>query len=275
MKPPTMTGVFTINERPKEVLLKVFESLPVEDCEEWVICFDRTPEELRKWVLERWKAMFPMVAETRTKFVVRDGEPGWRTGVAGWNAAWEAVTQETVFCFSSEVIHKPDNIKLCKELLSGPPAVVFGACRDSGELGPQTDGDDPLLLCSAQYARPLGFIFAFPTWVLRVTGGYVPEYEEGYWYADDDFAATQFSLGLPFIFDDRISGVHQAHPRGKLETPEGQAGIERNKQLYLSRWGKLNAWEGLPKRWYVREGLSVCVPVNIQGLFRSWERFAN
>jgi hypothetical protein len=270
-----MTGVFTINERPKEVLEKVFESLPVSDCEEWVICFDRTPEELRKWVMERWKAMFPIEAETRTKWVVREGAPGWKTGVAGWNAAWEACTQETVYCFSSEVIHQPDNVKICKELLSGPPVAVFGMCRDSGELGPQTKfPTDPLLLCSSEWPRPLGFIMAFPTWLLRVTGGYLPEYEEGYWFADDDFAMTIFRMGVPFVFDDRISGVHQAHARATLDTPEGQDGIEKNKALYLSRWKELNVWGNAQKLWFNRKGYTVCIPVDTKGLNETWDKLA-
>jgi hypothetical protein len=268
-----MTGVFTINERPKEVLSNVFDSLPIEDADEWVICFDRTPADLKRWVIKEWSER-----ERRgvTEFIHREGEPGWRTGVAGWNAAWDAVSMETAFCFSSEVIHQPDNIKICKELLSGPPVIVFGQCRDSGELGPQTQNpDDPNLLCGSTHPRPLGFIMALPTWVLRVTGGYLPEYEEGYWYADDDFAITTFRMGLPFVFDDRISGIHQAHPRAKLETPEGQAGIEKNKALYLSRWPELRLWDvSTEKRWYTRKGYTVCIPTNLSGLTDSWRTLA-
>lgn len=272
MHPPSLSAVFTINERPKEVLAKVFASLPEGEADQWVICFDRTPKDLRSWVLDYWRKR----DEKRVDEVTLEGEPGWRTGVAGWNAAFNEVRSEVAFCFSSEVIHGPDNLQITRQVLSGAPAVLFGKCRDSGELGGQTDDpEDPLLLCSAARPRPLGFIMALPTWALRVTGGYVPEYEEGYWYADDDFAHSVFRLGLPYIFDDRVHGTHQAHARAKLDTPEGQDGIARNKALFLKRWGELKQWERSKKLWYAREGLTIAIPEDMGGLRQAWERLTD
>ena len=53
--------------------------------------------------------------------------------------------------------------------------------------------------------------------------------------------------GATFTFDDTVHGWHLDHARPDLETPEGQAGIQRNGQLMLSKHGITHPWQTLAR----------------------------
>lgn len=275
---PTFSLVMTINERPVEVLEKVFASIPPHDVGQLVIVFDRTPKALKEAVTElayqRGYEEFldePADGYRDLTIVEIEGKPGWVTGIRSWNEGFKAITSEYAICFSSEVIFNPGSFDAMKKRLSGQPCVVYGKCEDSGELGPVTNNpENPMLLCSSAYPRPLGFIYGAPTWALREMNGFDPRFQDGFWYDDDDFCMRLWSLGLPFVFADDVSGIHQAHTRKVLDTPEGQAGIERNKKIMLSKWGCERPWDAASKLWANGEGVTVAVPKNIELLHQNW-----
>lgn len=266
---PTYSLVFTVNDRPTKVLEKAFQSIPEGSFDEIVMVLDRTPDKLKWWLIDYWHTRH----ERRFIPVTVDGPPGWICPVNAWNEGFKQVTSEYTICFSSEVIFEEGAISTLKKRLSGIPSVVYGKCRDSGEFGPVSNNpSDPSLLCSSAYARPLGFIYGLPTWALRVTGGMNDAFMGGYWYDDDDWCMRLWSVGLPFVFADNVSGIHQAHKREKLETPEGQAGIERNRKLMISLWGVVKPWDASPKLWAEADGVSVAVPRDISLLHAAWGR---
>jgi hypothetical protein len=264
---PTFSLVMTINDRTAPVLAKVFESIPEGAVDQIVVVFDRTPPALRAWVSDQ----MTMRGDAWTPVGI-EGPPGWLCPVNAWNAGFRAVESEYAICFSSEVIWGPGAIEALKRRLTGQPCVVYGKCRDSGELGPVTNNPkDTLLLCSADAPRPLGFIYGLPTWALRATGGMDPAFMGGYWYDDDDWCMRLWALGLPFVFTDDVEGTHQAHARSTLETPEGLKGIERNHAVMIEKWGTAKPWEVAPKAWAKKPGLTVAVPTDMTLLFKAWE----
>ena len=62
---------------------------------------------------------------------------------------------------------------------------------------------------------------------VRQVGGMDEGFMRGLWYDDDAFTYELWQTGLPFVFDDSVSGVHQHHERPVLATPDGQAAIAR------------------------------------------------
>jgi hypothetical protein len=244
---PTLSVCMTINDRPKYVLDAVFRSLRLQDglIDQIVICFDGAPHGIIGHVEEEAYSLMGEKIDVRMPKI--DRPPGWLSPVRAWNRAFAEVTSELTYCISSEVIQAPGNILRAKELLAKQPAVVFGKCECScGPDGREVNWDGPTpgnLLVDSAHPRPLGFIMAMPTWVLRATGGYDEEFMEGYWLDDDDFVYRIWQEGPAFIFDDGISGVHQHHERPVLDTPEGQAGIARNQAYMMQKYGCLRPME--------------------------------
>ncbi len=114
-----------------------------------------------------------------------------------------------------------------------------------------------------------------PTWALRVTGGMHTGFMDGYWFDDDDWCMRLWSLGLPFVFADDVSGVHQAHTRNVLSTPEGQAGIERNRALMKKIWNSEKPWDATPKLWAKGKGVTVAVPQRAEVLHIAWRNLCD
>lgn len=241
MRLPSTSVILTINERPPDVLGRVFRSLAGQAADELVVVFDRTPLTLRDQVVFMTSLM-----RKKPVFVEIAGDPGWLCPAKAWNAGFGAATMEVFYCLSSEVIQAPDNILNARRLLCGPPAVVFGKAVDTGEEPLTTSATDPQVLCSSEIPRPLGFMVAMPAWCVRSVGGYDEAFMKGYWYDDDDFFYRLWRLGIPFVYDDNIFGQHQAHPRPVLKTDAGKDGIRRNLQLMIAKWGAEHPINGEP-----------------------------
>lgn len=237
MKPPKLSVIFTLNNRPNEVMRKVFESFIGQDYQQMVIVFDRPEPGVEDFARKWWSD----ARGVRPTFVKVDGERGWLGPARAWNRGFAAIEHEITYCISSEVIQSPGNCERVRKHLSGPPLVVFGKAVDDGPL-PVVASEEPNLLCSSKMRRPLGFIMALPTWVLRSISGFDEKFMDGYWYDDDDLTFRIWRLGVPYLFDDEVFGVHQHHDRADLGTPRGQEMIARNRNYIVSRWKSEHPW---------------------------------
>jgi len=265
MKPPTVSVVMCINERPPEVMDAVFRSLAGEPFDQMVIVMDRSPSEVTKFVRDFW------YGQKAVNIVEIAGKPGWLCPAKAWNIGWGRVSSELTYCISSEVIQAAGNISRAREILSGPPAVLFGKAECScGPEGTEVNwhGRAPgNLLVDAAHPRPLGFIMALPTWALRMTKGMDEGFMRGYWYDDDDLIYRLWRLGLPFVFDDSVSGVHQHHERASLT----QEGIAINRAYILSKHGTEHPWSPPPPEGVTATaGRTVMLPADAQDLDSWW-----
>lgn len=263
MKPPSITVLFTLNNRPHEAMHKVFDSLQGQGQDETIIVLDQPEPGVAEYAREYWG--------TTAKFVRIDRAPGWICPARAWNMGFNHVTTEMVYCISSETIQDFGNVDKARELLSGPPCVVFGKAVDDGPV-PVVSGDHPNLLCGYDQPRPLGFIWAMPMWAIRVIGGYDEAFMDGIAFEDDDIVWRLWRLGLPFVFTDQISGVHQHHHRPFL-TEQGIAPDNRNERLMIAKWGHPHPWQQAPK-WMARDHenrQAVCLPQSMAtGLAEAW-----
>jgi len=245
----------TINDRSIDDLIKVFGSMEDQTHDEFVIVLDRAEPILANWCKNFWRK------DRRVSFVEIVGEPGWKSPVKAWNRGFDKVTGDAIYCFSSETVQGTGNIERAKSLLSSQDAVINGkaecSCGPDGQevnWGGTAPGN---LLCSAAHPRPIGFIWAAPIKAVRSIHGYDEKFSEGYWHDDDDFFVRLWNTGLDFIFDDSIHGIHLHHPRPVLSTEEGKAGILRNREYMLKKYGSLDPWASLPLLSETREGWRV------------------
>lgn len=264
MPRPGMSVVFTINNRTPEQMENVFSSFIGQEYSQMVIVLDR-PEQGVAEFSRRWWDTHPRPGIGRglaPEFVEIIGDRGWLGPARAWNAGFARVKSELIYMISSEVIQEAGNCSKAIDILSGPPAVVFGFCRDDGPVPLVTAaaGQDPSIVCSSAIRRPLGFIWAMPTWLIRATGGFDETFMSGYWYDDDDFTFRIWKFGVPYIFDDSIRGVHQHHDRASLTTPAGQAGIQRNLAYIRGKHGHEHPWDIAPKDVAVSDGLAIAFP---------------
>lgn len=236
-----LSACLTIYERETPVLAAMFGSLREQPFDEMVIVLDRPPKEVAQACYDYWSG------DKRIVFTRIDGPAGWGSPVPAWNRAFETITGDVIFAFSSEVVHASENIANARRILAEEPnSLVFGkALCSCGPNGGEVNwgGTAPSnLLVDAAHPRPLGFIWAGPAANVRQVGGMDPEFTKGFWYDDDDFFIRLWRTGLDFIFDDSISGVHLHHARPVLATPEGQAGIARNAAYMARKHGTLQPW---------------------------------
>ena len=233
MKRPTIAVCLTIHDRPEDVLKRVFDSLLPQSFDQMVVVLDRAPSRLDGFVRSYlWD-------DDRIEIVSIDGGMGWRCPAMAWNTAFGRVRTELVYCLSSETIQEPGSVRAAAELLDGPPAIVFGRAEcscgpDGGEVN--WNGTAPSnLLCDAAHPRPLGFIWAGPMWAIRSIGGYDEGFMAGHWYDDNDFFFRLWNLGIPFVFTDRIGGLHLHHDRHSLSAET----IRINHDYIVKKWGKI------------------------------------
>ena len=266
--------VFTLNDRPKDVLTRVFASL--KGANEYACCFDRTPEDLKEWVKAYWQTRCQATGETFV-YTEIEGEAGRRNPSAAFNAVYKLITGEYVFQLSSDVECATDAVPRAIGIGSEVPCCVWGSVRDTGEFGPVTNSPtDPLNLVSSVNPRPLGFIVAFPAWVLRAGCAQDEAYMQGSCYEDDDWVYRLWRMGLPFVFDDSVSGQHIAHPRPEFETEEGQQAIAVNRAYTIQKHGNEHPWiaDRDNRREFRREGRTVLVPTKFDGLQMAWRKLA-
>ena len=200
-----------------------------------VIVLDRTPAHLDEYVRRAWEK------DTRTRFVVVEGEPGWRSPVKAWNAGFEALDGDALYCISSETVQASGNLRKARHLLTQEPrTLVFGKAECScGPNGHEVDwsGTAPgNLLCDAAHPRPLGFIWFGPLAPVKSQGGFDTGFAEGFWYDEHDFFLRLWRQGLDFAYDDSVSGVHLHHERPDLT----QEGIKRNAAYMAGKYGSLD-----------------------------------
>ncbi len=257
--------ILTINNRTPEVSKQVADSLklPGNQPDELVLVLDRASPGVREGAVDAFNSMnlgFPVL------YVNIDGEPGWKGPAKAWNAGFKAATGDLFYCISSEVVQDERNIEKAKNLMiqwkgDGDPwarldRVVFGACHNSVKTQLVT-GADPGLLVSSKMARPLGFIVCMPAKNVRDIRGFDEAFMKGFWYDDDDFFLRMWKTGLDFVFDDSIHGIHLDHERPGLESAEGQAGIERNRQTMVQKHGTMHPWGSLPRVETKKEGQTI------------------
>lgn len=236
-----LSACLTIHSRETPVLAAMFGSLREQPFDEMVVVLDRSPKEVEEAARDYWRG------DRRVIFTKIEGPPGWGSPVPPWNRAFEIITGDVIFAFSSEVVHAPENIANARRILAEEPnSLVFGKASCScGPNGGEVNwgGATPSnLLVDAAHPRPLGFIWAGPAANVRKVGGMDPEFAKGFWYDDDDFFIRLWRTGLDFIFDDSISGVHLHHPRPGLATPEGQAKIAINAAYMQRKHGTIQPW---------------------------------
>ncbi len=258
----TVSIILTVNNRSPEVCKQVAESLalPGNEADELIVVLDR-PD------LATLKAACEAYGDTNhtVRFVEITGEPGWLCPAKAWNAGFNAASSDLLYCISSEVVQEAGNVKkatdLCGKWVGGAPdnrvvnynTAVFGACHNSTAEN-LVVGAEPGLLASSKMPRPLGFIVCMPSWAVKKIEGFDEEFMKGFWFDDDDFFLRMWGAGVNFLFDDSIHGVHLHHERPGLATPEGQAGIERNRATMLKKHGTIHPWPTLPKVVTQRDG---------------------
>jgi hypothetical protein len=252
----------TVNTRSNETLTNTIRAVEAQNFDERLIVYDGVPETR----LREMKRLcdWPSIAIERPA--------GWICPAHAWNVGFSHVTTEYVVCISSEVILGKSAMERIRELITGPPVVVFGYCED--------DGDVPLVgagnvLCSSTLNRPLGFIVAIPMWVVRTLRGYDEAFMDGLCYEDDEFFSRVFNLGVPFLFDDAVKGVHQHHARPVLDTIEGQAKFQLSRNRIITKHGSEHPWNETPKTGWNREGFSATVLENSPHLLEAWTKWAS
>lgn len=240
--PPTVSLVLTINNRTPEVSKAVADSfrLPGNEVDQVVVVLDRPEESARVGAIAAY-GTFPGIDPT---FVTIDGPPGWKGPARAWNAGFRAATGDLLYCISSEVVQDAGNVQKARELAKNMDTAVFGACHNSTPVQ-LVVGAEPGLIASAAMTRPLGFISCIPRAHVERIHGFDEDFMSGYWFDDDDFYLRLWRTGLDFIFDDSIHGTHLHHERPVLDTPEGQAGIQRNAALMLKKHGTQHPWPSL------------------------------
>jgi len=251
-----LSVLMTINERPTPVLDAVFGSLRDQPFDELVIILDRAPREVVEHVHEAW------AGDSRFSPGALTGQPGWRSPVPAWNAAFALATGDHLFAFSSEVVHASQNLAVARQMLAdNPNSVIFGKAMCScGPNGGEVNwgGAAPSnLLIDAAHPRPLGFIWAGPIAPLRAIGGMDPEFRHGLWFDDDDLFIRLWRTGANYLFTDEISGVHLHHDRPVLATEAGQRLINTNRAYMLRKHGTLASWNGTPRLETRQPGLTV------------------
>lgn len=224
---PSVSVVLTLHDRPAGTVLAVLESLCGQGQEETVVVLDRTRAELAHLVRS-----YPIPG--RRIFPIIEGAPGWREPVASWNLGLEAATCDLTFCLSSDVVLAPRNVERARGVLASIDCAVFGMVTDSEFVAEPAKPHGLPVLCSSGCPRPLGFVWALPTWAMRRAGGYDPAFADGQGAEDLDLSYRLWSQGLHFIFWDAIAGVHQAHPRPHLDRKL----MARNDRIFRERWGR-------------------------------------
>lgn len=235
--------ILTVNNRTPEVSKQVADSLmlPGNLPDQLVVVLDRPTDEVGTGAVKAYSRL-----ETEVLFTELGGEPGWKGPAHAWNTGFDRAHGDLLYCISSEVVQDAGNVRKAKLACSSGDVVVFGACHNS-EPENLVVGAEPGLLVSSRMPRPLGFIVCMPAAKVKEIGGFDEDFMGGFWYDDDDFFLRMWRTGVDFLFDDGIHGVHLDHKRPILDTPEGQAGIQRNAALMMAKHGTHHPWPGLPR----------------------------
>lgn len=232
----------TINDRPLDVLSRVFDSLRPQGHDEMVIVLDAPEPAVADFCKEYWHD------DKRTAFVEVQRPAGWRSPVKAWNAGYRAISGDYLYCFSSETTQQPGNLDHARTLLSSNQYVIFGKCECScGIYGREVEwgGTAPgNLLCDSKHPRPLGFIWAAPMATVRKIGGWDEAFDHGFWFDEADFFTRLWRAGLDFLFTDQIAGTHIHHDRPNLT----QEGIATNQAYITAKHGSTDPLHNVLKQ---------------------------
>lgn len=221
LEAPRLTALTCMHEKPLDVMLDVRDSLYQDGIDQRVFVLDRPSDGTAKtFDLEKY-------------VVALDGPPGWRSPCLSWNAGMQHVIGDHLLILQGDIVLTPGSVQHARQALQERPAVYFGMvlesepekCVGAGHAGP--------VLCSSTRPRPLTYLLAVPTKAVRAIGGWDEAFQAGVWYEDDDFTARLWKHGLDFIFDDRISGIHQSHPRPYAKP----IAIAANQAIFLQKHG--------------------------------------
>jgi hypothetical protein len=269
MTRPAISILLTLNSRSLRTLERVYASLEAleADAHQIHIVLD-SPDAATRDAHRRLRS--PNWSE---QTIMRD--PGWICPAAAWNSGFARISTEFTFCLSSDTVQAPENLARALDILQVAPCVVFGTTTNE----PLTDlsavgGLDASMtdLCSSQRPRPLGFIVAMPTWAIRLTGGYDLDFMRGLWYEDNDFTWRLWRLGLPFVFDDSISGIHIDHARPPLTDSPWREKIAANRDLMLSKWQRVDPWATVARLEFRQPGRTVWIPEVTPDIFAAQQR---
>jgi hypothetical protein len=200
-----VTILTCIHDKPLEVWNGTLAGLVAQNADQLVIVHDRSPAAIQR-ATEATSAQVTMV--------LLEGRPGWRSPCIAGNSGLAEATGDIVIYSPSDVVQSAGNMEVVRShFAEHPKSVLFGRvtesdperCKGTGHAGPVLQGSD----C----ARPMTFLTAYPTQALRAIGGWDEAFQEGVCYEDDDLAARLWKHGLDFVFDDRLSGIHQSHAR--------------------------------------------------------------
>lgn len=245
MTQPRMTLCFTVHDKPVDVLERTFDALKadMEGIDDVAIVLDRSPKHVVEVVEKYWNkcAVIERIG----------GGPGWRTPVLAFNTLFSMVESEGIYCVSPDVVVEKGSAKRARGLLARGPAVIFGKCEDSVECNVPDAADKEYV--SSVKRRPYGFIWTFPKWAFRAVDGLDGSFALGRNYEDDDFMWRLWNIGLPFVFDDTIRGVHQHHKRENL-SDEMEA---INRRVMTAKWGSHLPWYDCPKSVEFSDGMAV------------------
>lgn len=250
-----LSMILTVNNRPPEISRRVAESLklPGNQPDELIVVLDRPTLEARGGAVAAYTDL-----PFSVRFVEVSGEQGWKGPAKAWNAGFAAADGDFFYCISSEVVQDAGNVEKARNICKDGNSVIFGSCHNSIPEN-LVVGAEPGELVSARMPRPLGFIACMPSWAVKKIGGFDEEFmgtpeAPNYWYDDDSFFLEMWQTGVNFIFDDSIHGIHLHHERPVLNTPEGQAGIKRNREYMLKKHGTVHPWPDLIRIEERREG---------------------
>lgn len=265
-----LSCILTIANRTPEVCKQVADSLllPGNTPDELIVVLDRPTPEVRDGAHAAYDRM-----PCRVSWITIPGEPAWRSPVKAWNLGFLAATGTAVYCFSSETVQKEGNLNRARRELAGETydthpimegikklclhGSVSCSCGPEGTEVNWAGSAPGNLFCDAKHPRPLGFIWAAPTWAVKQIGGYDEKFAEGLWHDDDDLFLRLWRTGLDYIFDDSISGTHLHHERPVLSTPDGQAKIALNQAYMLSKHGTPVPWAHEPRTVETRPGRTI------------------
>ena len=222
-----LTALTCMYEKPPSVMEAVLKSL--------------LPAEERIVVLDRPSLDHQVAAGLHVlTAIVLDGPPGWRSPCLSWNAGMKHVTGDGLLIVQGDVVLDPGAVDAARLALQERPAAYFGQVIESNpEIRKGPGHSATPLLCSSANPRPLTYLLAVPTDAVRAIGGWDEAFQAGVWYEDDDLTARLWKHGLDFIFDDRISGMHQTHQRAYAH----DIAIARNQVIMLEKHGTLRLYE--------------------------------
>lgn len=237
----------TINNRMPETCRAVSDSLllPGNRPEEVIVVLDRPEPDIRKGAIDAYSRLNDHGILTR--FVNLEGKSGWRCPSMAWNAAFGAATGDAIYCLSSETIQSSGSMDEVRHLLITRMRIIFPkvvcSCRPQGHAIEADGTPTGNTLSSADFPRPVGYIWATHRSLVLSVGGYDQAFNNGIGHEDTDMFLRFWDLGMEFEFTDAASGLHICHDQPQFKGEErGLQMAKRNLSVFMYRYGTLDPW---------------------------------